>query len=386
MTLVISANNRDEYALVTGDFLGRKHKDMDYNNPVNHNDSDVELVNNVYKTLKVSDYVLLGAAGCHDLGEWLRKEIQDRAAPDFDLIQCRQLAEEIVEEMRDKRTLRITFDMEPLYLNHLYQENGFAFVLTGFYKEGGTGYVSFESNPDGGTFTEKNCSNNRGYQLFTPANNYRELMDQYFELRDGITPVITTAMAQALCLHHIIVDHMPEHVSREMEILILQKQPGQNKPCFGRIKLTDQSRDSAIKTAGQRYADIFLKPMLQTIVKTKPQKPSGYVNVIKDIAGLGKTMVVLGQAMKKNDMKRINICIDLYVAEVAKVNNSFAGLTPPKELKNYHGYYKKLMSHHTKAVKWLKQFQKTGDIVFIDRLNIEMDNIEKIIDKLKRPV
>jgi len=253
MTLVLQANCGDEYAILTGDLMGRKYSNPDYFERGGDKGDPVEIVLGIQKVARVSNLVLAGTAGCHDLGTWLRKDLQAQAGSGDDLASCMVLAGRIIESMKSKKHAREVFGMEPLYLNHLYNPYCFGFVLTGFYKGGGTGQVVFHSSPEGGSFKEVRSKGNRSYYMFTPANNYKQEMDAFFDLKGG-PPVITSTLAQMTVLHHTLSGMLPEHISGQMEILILERKKRGMKPGFIKIDVDQPTIEGAIKNIGLVYA------------------------------------------------------------------------------------------------------------------------------------
>ena len=218
MTLVLSMVQKD-FVVMTSDpsRVVYKYYYLEDLQPVDDQESTSN--EKAEKVFKLTDRVLIGLGGTKEIALEVLYEMQKRIKPTYDLKKCGQVLGKIISELRGRS----------LHGRFLNKEDGLVVLLNGFYFNGRTGQLSFES----GTETEVEetiCPNQRYlYAIIPPYDDYKRLASSLFSIGDKPRNVDTFA-AHVTGIHTTLSYLHPERISSDCGLFVLHRDTG--KPLF----------------------------------------------------------------------------------------------------------------------------------------------------------
>jgi hypothetical protein len=174
------------------------------------------------KVHNLNNNVLFGWGGFKDPSDLVREEIVKRIEPNSDLNDCKVALEEVLEEIEIHVKVAI--------------------LLSGFYKDGTTGMVMYNSKEK--VVKEKKLSQlEYSYSMIPPTKDYSENQDKMFYLKEFIEPdeirnffggkeyplalqeSIDVAINRLYTIHGIVAHKQPNEVTPEGQYYIIYRSP-----------------------------------------------------------------------------------------------------------------------------------------------------------------
>lgn len=236
MTLVLSASLSGNFAFMTSDkrVVRAKYKESALEaGEVVIDESVPKIVcdEKDTKTHRLTNSVLVGAGGTAELSIFLTNALKHAVKDGDDLSDCKEILETIIEEARAQDG--------PDFLRYLDIKEGVSVVLSGFYRDGCTGLVTFSGGKDAGVKEEKADEGYR-YTLIAPAKEYLRRPDELFNIPqlndsdlDELSPaergsVVFQAIFDRLVLIHGVASYNhPIEISSDFDIHVITLEDGE---------------------------------------------------------------------------------------------------------------------------------------------------------------
>jgi hypothetical protein len=232
MTLILSMAYKDEFVFITSDsrVVKQTYGVVDFERIGKPKKVDISCE----KATKLTDFVILSSGGNSMVGDLIEAEMKARAKPNSDLTECTVILKEIIEEFRKKkgkRNIKGLLDKPSLSLNFLDVDDYFGCCMVGFYKNGGTGMVTFGSGE--GNVPQEIVSPEEGYPafIFAPTKDYQEMNRQMFSL-DHDKRTLNNFLNAAVIVHGSISYVQSDAVSPDCNMYILLKNPDKSVPDY----------------------------------------------------------------------------------------------------------------------------------------------------------
>jgi hypothetical protein len=138
-------------------------------------DIDMEITDQIHeKVSQLTDYTLLGVGGTSELAIHIRDELVKRVTYENDLSDCAKILSDIVEEGR-KNT-------DDIIMRFLDDDYGVCVIITGFYRDGASGQVSFSAGVGEQVNEVKAELGDHFYGIIPPALHYAEKSNELFKM------------------------------------------------------------------------------------------------------------------------------------------------------------------------------------------------------------
>src|SRR5690625_4028708 len=136
MTLIQTAGIGGEFTIVTADTRLVKTTYSDADGELKQVPGTTRVMSDkIEKAGFLTNYVVFGAGGKYDLFQYVKDEIYKRVKPTDDLEKCKMILEEITNEIEDEELK-----------TYLESKGGLGVQLSGFYENGDTGLINYNSN------------------------------------------------------------------------------------------------------------------------------------------------------------------------------------------------------------------------------------------------
>lgn len=136
MTLIQTAGIGGEFTIVTADTRLVKTTYSDADGELKQVPGTTRVMSDkIEKAGFLTNYVVFGAGGKYDLFQYVKDEIYKRVEPTDDLEKCKMILEEITNEIEDEELK-----------TYLESKGGLGVQLSGFYENGDTGLINYNSN------------------------------------------------------------------------------------------------------------------------------------------------------------------------------------------------------------------------------------------------
>lgn len=251
MTLVLCTNLGGSFAVMTSD---TRRVRVDYEQDSETGAIEIEHSKTVaipdvrdIKTHKLNDYILVGAGGNAGLATYLVDILKRKIKEEHDMSHCKEILDSIIErELANKEG--------PEFLSFLDVKEGVSVILSGFYRDGSTGLISFMSGE--GVDEQKASPGYMQNMMITPAIEYLRRIDEMFKPladatyenvpADKITGAIfQDALSHATMLHGVISYNHPVEISPDFEIHILALENGKPRYSVEKYDLSEAHKHYA---------------------------------------------------------------------------------------------------------------------------------------------
>lgn len=213
MTLVLSGASGNDFVVMTSDSMRSTQR---------YYVDDLTLVagstkpsdTKAQKVFKLTDFVLIGAGGISELALDLFEKMQERVSPGYDLSDCHSALIDAISEMRAE---------DKYYSEFMGVEDKLKVILNGYYKDGSTGQITFDSGRDRDIKDIRTPADKFQYAMIPPAADFAAVAGQLLIPDEGTEYTIDNVVTHYVRTHATIHQLQPRQVSSDCRYHVLYR-------------------------------------------------------------------------------------------------------------------------------------------------------------------